>query len=362
MIIDPGVPRTASVAKEIIRETSDKPIKYIIYTQLLGTQVTGASQLKVPVTKIIAHEDLVAEFDLSRKFYKYNARLNSIQFNFKMGDNIEPQKFVYPDITYKTDYKFELGGTKFELYHAVGESSDYTIVFLPDQRIVWVADLIVGGMPLVASPMKRVRDEVKWRKALELIKGLRPEVMIQSISPPLCNQVQIASKLDVFIDFFNFLHDSVAREMNAGSSLEETLNNIQLPLSLKTTGLLQERYGSMQFNVRGLHHRYSGWFDQNGTHLNSAPAKVTAKSFIDAMGGAPVVLEKARILAKEGNLKLALEYLDLLIDAGTQLKEAHQLKGEILEKMSNQYNHRMTTNIYRSLSQMEFDKVKQLSE
>ena len=362
VIIDPGVPRTASAAKEIIRETTDKPIKYIIYTHHHGTQVMGASLMKEPETKIIAHEDSVAEFDLSNKFYQYNARLDSIQFNLKMRDNIKPKKFIYPDITYQTQYKFELGKTKFELYHAVGESSDYTIVFLPDQRIVWVADLIVGGMPLVASPMKRVRDEVKWRKALELIKGLRPEVMIQSISPPLCNQVQIASKLDVFIDFFNFLHDSVAREMNAGSSLEETLNNIQLPLSLKTTGLLQERYGSMQFNVRGLHHRYSGWFDQNGTHLNSAPAKVTAKSFIDAMGGAPVVLEKARILAKEGNLKLALEYLDLLIDAGTQLKEAHQLKGEILEKMSNQYNHRMTINIYRSLSQMEFDKVKQLSE
>ena len=168
----------------------------------------GTSLMKDPGTKIIAHEDLVTEFDLSKKFYKYNARLNSIQFNFKMRDNVEPQKFVYPDITYKTEYKFELGGTKFELYHAVGESSDYTIVFLPDQKIVWVADLIVGGMPLVASPMKRVRNEVKWRKALEFIKELNPEVMIQSVQQPLCDQAQIASKLDVFIDFFNFLHDS----------------------------------------------------------------------------------------------------------------------------------------------------------
>jgi glyoxylase-like metal-dependent hydrolase (beta-lactamase superfamily II) len=362
VVIDPGVARTASVAKEIIRETTDKPIKYIIYTHHHGTQVMGASLMKDPETKIIAHEDLVAEFDLLNKFYQYNARLNSIQFNFRMRDNIKPTKFVYPDITYQTQYKFELGKTKFELYHAVGESSDYTVVFLPDQRIVWVADLIVGGMPLVASPMKRVRDEVKWRKALELVKGLRSEVMIQSRHLPLCNQALIASKLDVFIDFFNFLHDSVAREMNAGSSLEETLNNIQLPLHLKNTNLLQEKYGNLQFNVRGLYQRYSGWFDQNGTHLNPAPAKITAKSFIDAMGGVPVVLEKARVLTKEGNVKLALEYLDLVIDAGTQLKEAHQLKGEVLMEMSKQYNHRMTTNMYRRLGQMELDKVKQLSE
>jgi alkyl sulfatase BDS1-like metallo-beta-lactamase superfamily hydrolase len=362
VVIDPGSPRTAKIAREVIQETTDKPIKYIIYTHHHGTQVSGTSQLKDPGTKIIAHEDLVFEFDLSRKFYQYNARLNSIQFNLKMGDNIEPQKFVYPDITYKTEYNFELGGTKFELYHAVGESSDYTIVLLPDQKIVWVADLVAGGMPLVASPMKRVRDEVKWRKALELVKELKPEVMIQSVQRPLCDQAQITSKLDAFIEFFNFLHDSVAREMNAGSSLEETLNNIQLPLNLKLTSLRKEKYGRLQFNVRGLYHRYSGWFDQNGTHLNPAPAKETAKSFVNFMGGGIVVLEKARVHEKNGRLKLALEYLDLLIDAGTHLKDAHELKGAVLVKMSKQYNHRMTSNMYRRLGQMELEKAKQLSE
>ena len=154
----------------------------------------------------------------------------------------------------------------------------------------------------------------------------------------------------------------IAREMNAGSSLEETLNNIQLPLRLKVTSLLKERYGCLQFNVRGLYHRYSGWFDQNGTHLNPAPAKETAESFINSMGGGTAVLEKARVLEKNGNLKLALEYLDLLIDAGTHLKDAHELKGAVLVKMSKQYNHRMTANMYRRLGQMELEKAKQLSE
>lgn len=362
VLIDPGSPVTAKIARKVIQETTEKPIRYIIYTHHHGTQVAGAAQLKDPETKIIAHEDLVAEFDLSNKFFEYNARLNSIQFNFKMRENVQPHQFIYPDITYKTEYSLELGGTKLELYHAVGESSDYTIVFLPDQKIVWVADLIAGGMPLVASPMKRVRDEVKWRRALEFVKDLQPEIMIQSVQRPLCNQAQIVSKLDVFIDFFNFLHESVAREMNAGSSLEETLNNIQLPLHLKVTSLLQERYGCLRFNVRGLYHRYSGWFDQNGTHLNPAPAKERAESFINSMGGDSVVLERAHNLEKKGNLKLSLEYLDLLIDAGTQLKDAHALKGSILIKMSNQYNHRMTSNMYRRLGEMELEKAKLLSE
>ena len=75
-----------------------------------------------------------------------------------------------------------------------------------------------------------------------------------------------------------------------------------------------------------------------------------------------MVLEKARILERKGSLQLSLEYLDLLIHAGTQLKDAHKLKGAVLLKMSKQYSHTMTTNMYRRLAQMEFDKVKQLSE
>ena len=129
------------------------------------------------------------EFDLIKKFYNYNARLNSIQFNLPYNpEKARPVNWVYPDITYKSDYSFSLGGKKFELYHAVGESQDYTIVFLPDQKIIWIGDMLGGGMPMVASPMKRVRDEVKWKKGLELIKGLKPEVLIQSVQQPFCDQ------------------------------------------------------------------------------------------------------------------------------------------------------------------------------
>jgi glyoxylase-like metal-dependent hydrolase (beta-lactamase superfamily II) len=362
VVIDTGTKQSATVAKRKIRETTDKPIKYIIYTHHHGTQVAGASVLKDPETKIIAHEDLIAEFDLYTKFYRYNARRDFIQFNLPFDFNkVKPHNFIYPDITYKTEYRFTLGGITFELYHVVGEAPDYTIIFLPGQKVVWSGDL-TGGMPLVASPMKRVRDEVKWKEGLEFIKSLKPEILIQSVQPPFCDQALIMKKLDSMIDYFDFLHESIAREMNSNSSLEETLHSIKLPEHMKTNPLLKERYGSLQFNVRGLYHRYSGWFDQNGTSLNIVPSKERAEHFIADMGGDEKVLQHARELEQNKNYKLALEYLDLLIAAETKLKDAHQTKSEILMEMSKHYKHRMTINMYKRLATIEKKKAVELAK
>jgi glyoxylase-like metal-dependent hydrolase (beta-lactamase superfamily II) len=363
VVIDTGSNYSARMAMQQIRETTDKPVRYIIYTHHHGTQVSGTRMLMSPETEVIAHEDLVIEFDLIKKFYNYNARLNSIQFNLPYNpEKAEPVNWVYPDITYKSEYSFSLGGNKFELYHVVGEAQDYTIVFLPDQKIVWIGDMLGGGMPMVASPMKLVRDEVKWKKGLELIKGLKPEVLLQSVQQPFCDQSTINRKLDVVIEYLDFLHESIAREMNAGSSLEETLINIQLPEHMRRNALLRENYGKLQFNIRGLYHRYSGWFDQNGTHLNPAPAKERAEHFIKDMGGGDKVLQRVRELEQKSNYKLALEYLDLLIVAGSHLKNAHETKGSILRKMSIDSRHTMTAKMYRRLATMEDEKARQLTE
>jgi uncharacterized sulfatase len=131
---------------------------------------------------------------------------------------------------------------------------------------------------------------------------------------------------------------------------------------MKINPLLRERYGNLQFNIRGLYHRYSGWFDQNGTHLNPAPAKERAEHFIKDMGGGDTVLQRVRELEQKRNYKLALEYLDLLIAAGSHLKNAYETKGSILRIMSTQNRHKMTANMYKRLATMAEDKANQLSE
>jgi glyoxylase-like metal-dependent hydrolase (beta-lactamase superfamily II) len=334
VVIDTGLPRNGRIAKALIRSVTGKPVRTIIYTHHHGTQLAGAQEIRDPGTEIVAHEDLVLELDLERDLAPYNQRRNMIQFDMPFPP--PAPEYVYPDVTYKSEYAFTLGGTRFELHHVEGEAEDYSIVWMPEQRIAWVADLLGPSVPLVGSPMKRVRDEVKWRKALEFVKGLGPEVLVLSVGVPVCSAFQIDARLDTHIAYLRFIHDAVVRELNAGSSLEEALARIEVPKRLMIGPNLHEDYGSDAFNIRGLYHRYQGWFDRNGTSLVAAPARDRAASFVAAMGGRARVLALARDLDDDGEASLCLEYLDLLIALDDDDVDAHALKGEILERMSGQ--------------------------
>ncbi|MDP8224564.1 MAG: alkyl sulfatase dimerization domain-containing protein [Candidatus Lernaella stagnicola] len=356
VVIDAGYRVTAKLAAKLIRETTDKPIRFLIYTHHHRTQVGGAPVLVEPGTQVIAHENLVAEFDLAVERAPFMRRLNSIQFDISERETDGLPQFVYPDITYRNSYYFELGGVRFELYHVEGEAADYTVVWLPAERVVFVADLLSMGTPMVASPMKRVRDEVKWRQALELVRDLRPRVLVDSSLSPLCDPAEIDEALGVYIGYLNALHRDVIEAMNRGDSLEETLRRATLAPHLRHSPWLRDRYGKHEFNVRGLYHRYSGWFDQNGSHLNSAPSKARAASFIEQMGGGENALAKARQL-RPSQPALALEYLDLLIAAGDHAQAAHGLKGEILLSFSEVYRHSIVANMYRRLGKNEREKA-----
>lgn len=358
VVIDAGSPRSAKITKKAIRSTTQKPIKYLIYTHHHGTQIEGAKWLMDPDTKIIAQEDLVLEFDLKQSLYKYHSRLNATQFNFKTGPPNPPSNLVYPDITYRSEYKFTLGNTRFELFHADAEAQDYSVVYLPDQKIVWVADLVSGGLPMIASPMKPVRDEMKWIRTLKRIRDLDPEVMIDSIFPPICDQTVIGKRLDIQIRYMEFIHEYVLKNINEGVSVERAVAGVTLPDELTNSLWLKQKYGANQFNIRGLYHKYTGWFDQNGTHLDPAPSKEVAESFIAEMGGGESVLAKAQKLMDQQNPKLALEYLDTLIAANDHAIHAHHLKSAALLLLAGQSDQPITKNMYRKLASLEAEKGK----
>lgn len=353
VVIDTGNPVTALMARHAIASLTKKPIKYIIYTHHHGSHVGGARQLKGPQTKVIAHEDLVLEFDLARELQPFRKRLNSIQFNFDERHDDKDPDLVYPDLTYSAEYSFELGGVRFELYHADAESRDYTYVVLPQQKIVWLADLVSAGAPMVASPMKPVRDDVKWRRALEAIRGLDPLVIVESVKPPICDRELIAELLEARIGYLDFLHQAVIAEINAGATVERAVHNISLPPELANNPLAWDEYGCLAFNVRGLFQQYAGWFDQNGTHLDLTPAEQRAASYVEAMGGGPAVLTRARTLLQRGEPQLALEYLDLLLDAGIETAPAHQLKNQALLRLAKKATHNITEQMYRRLAKLE---------
>ena len=357
VVIDTGKSDEGKALKQLIRRSTDQPIKYIIYTHHHGTQIGGARYIMEPGTRIIAHENLVLEFNMKRELANHISRLNSIQFDLEPLPETESEDLIYPNLTYQSTYSFTLGGKKFELYHADSEARDYTMVHLPGQKIIWLADMIAVSAPMVASPMKPVRDEVKWKLALQFVKTLHPEVLLASGPPPICSPLLVDFMLDSHIEYLDFLHRAVMREVDRGSNMEQALHNIVLPERLLQNPLVRDSYGCLEFSIRGLFQKYSGWFDQNGAHLKPVPAKERAVLFINDMGGGEKVLARAAALADNLEDQVALEYLDLLIDADDHAAEAHELKCHVLREMSGHYSHWITSNMFSRLSKMEHERA-----
>lgn len=357
VVIDTGFAPSAVFARQVLRQLTDKPVHAIIYTHHHGTQIAGAPMLREEGTRIIAHEWTAREFDLAKDFHRFNRRRDSIQFNLPTVEGLPPPEPLYPDTTFTDTYEFTLGGTRFQLFHAEGEAEGYALVFMPDQKVLWVGDMAGAGMPLLGSPMKRARDEVKWKDALLLMKRLDPDVLIASVGPPICDKRMIDAIFETRIEYLDFLHDAVAAGMNAGSSLEQTIAATALPPRLATNPLLKEEYGSHEFNVRALYHRYSGWFDRDGSHLHPAPAAERASRFVADMGGPKAVLDRAFALADGDEPELALPYADLLIAEGGHAA-AHRLKSDLLLRLAASHrDHHMTASMYQKLAAIEFERA-----
>ncbi len=360
LVYDTGSDLAGRMAKELIRQQTDLPIAYIVYSHHHGTQITGAAALREDDTQIIAHEDLVDELDLLEELADRTTRLNSIQFNTPLLPRKVP---LYPDITYTDTLEIDLGGVVVELLHMAGEAEGYSVMWMPSQRIAWMADLLPGGMPMVASPMKVVRDEVAWRRSLERIRDREPLGLLYTGHPAVCDAADIQAELDVQIRFLTFLHDAVIRELNLGHTAEEAVANIQLPPGLADHPRMRERYGTLSFAVRGLHHKYSGWFDQNGSNVLPAPTRATAKTLIADMGGRSRVLERARALHGSGKHKLACVYADLLLDAEPDAS-AHRVKADALGALASPTKNadKIERNMLRRTAKMNRASAAKLDE
>jgi len=340
-VYDTDSEELATEALRLIREETDAPIKYVVYSHHHATQLRGAHVFTKEGAKIVAHQNLVHDLGTVHELDSYYSRLNSIQFNSPEG---RPGKSLMPDITYRDRMDLDLGGVEVELRHVEGEAEDYSVVWLPEERIVMMADLLPGGMPMLASPMKPVRNELAWISALTEIKELEPREVLHTAGIPNCDRLDTLKHLNAHIAWLEFVHAAVIRELNIGSTEAEALENIRLPAELRKSPFLEPRYGTLAFAVRGLYHRYSGWFDMNGSHIKPIPKDQRATAFIEVMGGRDKVLALAR-QELERNPALAIEYADLLIDANDTDRQAHTVKSNALRQLSPLADNKIEKNM-----------------
>lgn len=340
IVVDTCVHARGPRLLEMIRSLSDAPIRYVIYTHGHLDHAFGvwalldeAERRGRPRPVLVAHEAVPARFDRYREMAGYTEHINRIQFRVPAGRRIiAPERFHYPDLTYRDRLELRVGGLTLELAHAKGETDDATWVWIPERRVACAGDLFLWSCPNIGNPFKVQRYEVEWAAALEAIAAKAPVAMAPGHGPGLIGEDTVREACLDTARALRWLHAEVVRRLNAGMWPEAILREVTaLPPDLAARPYLAPTYGCPTFIVHGILRRYHGWFDGNAAHLFAAPAAEIAADVV-GLAGERALLARARERAGAGEPQRALHLVDFVLDGGAPAfaAEAQALKAELL--------------------------------
>lgn len=211
-------------------------------------------------------------------------------------------------------------------------------VHFPDGRVLCVVDNAARSMHNILTPRGAlVRDPRIWAnyldEAIELFGG-SSDVLFSGHHWPCWGRERIVEYLEEQRDLYTYLHDQTLRLLNKGHTGAEIAELIELPPALAGKWHCREFYGSVSHNTKAIYQRYMGWFDGNPAHLWEHPPVEQARRYVEFMGGAEAVLEKARRSFEEGDYRWVAEVVNRVVFAEPENREARRLQAEALEHLA----------------------------
>ncbi len=343
LAVDTSSRTMGAMAVKAIREITDEPFAFLIYTHGHGDHAFGTDAFLEDALshgfrrpKIWAHEDVSGRFHRYAMTRGWQSHINQLQFGARAPvDGIFDEKsFRYADLAYRDYQTLELVGEAVELHHARGETDDATWVWMPTRRTAMVGDLIVSSMPNTGNPNKVQRFTLGWAEALEAIARKKPRYVLPGHGPAYRGEDACQELLLETARALRFIHDEVVRRLNAGQWPVEIVEaNIELPADLAAQPFLAPIYGCVPFVVRDVIRYYAGWWSGEPSAMFPATRRDRAADVI-ALCGRDAVLARARALRDEGELQRALALAETELNADVSDREAMDLNADILEKLA----------------------------
>jgi len=259
--------------------------------------------------RVIAHEAVPRRFARYRLTRGWNQAINARQFQSAVEF---PSEFRAPDEVFEGRRSLDVGGRRFELHHALGETDDHTWVWVPDAGVVCTGDLFIWASPNCGNPQKVQRFPREWAAALRAMDALGAEVLCPGHGVPIWGADDVHRALDDTASYLESLVDQVVALMNRGAPLDEIVARVAPPAELAARPYLSAVYDEPEFVVRNLYRLYGGWWDGNPAHLKPAPAADLARELASLAGGAAALAARAEAIADP---RLACELIELAAQA-----------------------------------------------
>ena len=375
IVVDPLT--TAEVAKAaldlVTEHLGEKPVLAVIYSHSHADHYGGvggvisAEDAEAGRVKVIAPEGFL-EHAVSENVIAGPAMSRRARFQFGMtlprgaegemtsglgpGISRGTMTLIAPtDIVTATGQEMTIGDVTLRFQITPGTEAPAEMNFyIPRHRAVFMAENANLTMHnLLPARGALVRDAKAWADYLtESIRlyGADSDVMFAAHGVPRFGQSEIVAFLGQHRDAYKFLHDQSVRLLNAGLTGAEIAEVLKLPDALARQWHNRGYYGTMSHNSKAVYQRYMGWYDANPANLNPLPPEPAARNYVDAMGGAAAVIERASAAVSSGEYRWAAMLLNHVVFADGANRQARDLLAEVYTQLGYQAEAGSWRNIY----------------
>ncbi len=362
LVIDPLISaETAAAALAFYREhRGERPVTGLLYTHSHIDHFGGAkgivsaeevAEREIPVlapSGFLHHaisENVYAGTAMGRRAgYMYGARLRrgpdgQVGSGLGQTTSLGTVTLIPPnlDVT-ATGQEETVDGIRISFQLTPGTEAPSEMNFhFPDHRVLCIAENATHTMHNILTPRGAlVRDAHVWahylNESIELF-GADSDVLFAGHHWPRWGSERIVDYLKKQRDLYAYLHDQTLRLINKGHTGREIAEQIELPPSLAAEWHCRGYYGSVSHNVKAIYQRYMGWFDGNPAHLWEHPPVESARRYVEFMGGADAVLEKARASFEAGDYRWVVEVVNHVVFADPDNRAARELQADALEQL-----------------------------
>ncbi|MBI3863604.1 MAG: MBL fold metallo-hydrolase [Planctomycetia bacterium] len=375
IVIDPLVSsETAKAALELVYEhVGKKPVVAIIYSHShvdhfggsLG--VAAEAEVRAGRVRVIASEGF-REHAVSENVMAGNAMTRRSTYMYgtvlplsprgKVDDGIgkgissgRVTALVPTEYVTATGQELTIDGVKivFQLTKGTEAPTEMNFYF-PQFKALCMADNCLHVMHNLYTPRgAEIRDAKAWsaflNETVELY-GDKTDVMFAGHHWPRWTSARIVDMLKKQRDLYKYIHDQTLRLANQGYTPAEIAEQIALPDELAREWYNRGNYGTLRHNIKAVYQKYIGWFDGNPANLDPLPAQESARKYVEFMGGAPAVLEKARASFAKGEYRWVSQVVNHVVFAEPDNRDARELQADALEQLGYQAESASWRNFY----------------
>ena len=361
IVVDPLISKeTAAAAKKLIDEKLGiLPVKAVVFTHshadhfggvrgiISDEDVENGVEIIAPEGFVLeaVSENILAGNAMSRRAsYMFGSLLSKkadAQVGVGLGQTISTGSLglMTPtiDVT-ETGQSVTIDGIEMQFIMALGaEAPSEFMFYMPKYKAFCQAEIINHTLHNMLTPRgAKVRDGRVWSQYIDeavYTYGEKTEVSFGSHHWPVWGKEAVIELWEDQRDLYRYIHDRTLHLANQGVTINEIPDQMNLPEGLAKNFANRDYYGTISHNSKSQYQLYFGYFDGNPANLDPLGVVEESAKYVEYMGGADAVIEKAKADFQNGEFRFAATALNHVVFADPNNQAAANLLADAYTQM-----------------------------